>query len=96
MPCAVDKNGIQPIRIGRIPPHLAALMQTNVNVQALMVEAVLKGDPRFIHYAAMVDPHTSAELDLDQISALVNDLLAAHGEWIPEALRPGATKSKAA
>jgi alpha-galactosidase len=96
VPCAVDKNGIQPIRIGRLPSHLAALMQTNVNVQALTVEAVLKGDPRFLHYAAMLDPHTSAELDLDQISALVEDLLAAHGEWIPEALRPGAARSKAA
>lgn len=93
VPCLVDKNGIQPVRIGRIPSHLAALMQTNINVQALTVEAVLKGDPRFIHHAAMLDPHTSAELDLDQISALVDDLLAAHGEWIPEALRPG---SKAA
>jgi len=93
VPCVVDKNGIQPVRIGRIPSHLAALMQTNINVQALTVEAVLKGDPRFIHHAAMLDPHTSAELDLDQISALVDDLLAAHGEWIPEALRPG---SKAA
>ena len=96
VPCAVDKNGIQPIRIGRLPSHLAALMQTNVNVQALTVEAVLKGDPRFLHYAAMLDPHTSAELDLDQISALVEDLLAAHGEWIPEALRPSAARSKAA
>jgi alpha-galactosidase len=93
VPCVVDKNGIKPVRIGRIPSHLAALMQTNINVQALTVEAVLKGDPRFIHHAAMLDPHTSAELDLDQISALVDDLLAAHGEWIPEALRPG---SKAA
>ena len=96
VPCAVDKNGIQPIRIGRLPSHLAALMQTNVNVQALTVEAILKGDPRFLHYAAMLDPHTSAELDLDQISALVEDLLAAHGEWIPEALRPGTARSKAA
>ena len=96
VPCAVDKNGIQPIRIGRLPSHLAALMQTNVNVQALTVEAVLKGDPRFLHYAAMLDPHTSAELDLDQISALVEDLLAAHGEWIPEALRPRTARSKAA
>ena len=96
VPCVVDKNGIQPVRIGRIPSHLAALMQTNVNVQELTVEAVLKGDPRLIHYAAMVDPHTSAELDLDQISALINDLLAAHAEWIPEALRPGETRSKAA
>ena len=96
VPCVVDKNGIQPVRIGRIPSHLAALMQTNINVQALTVEAILKGDPRFLHHAAMLDPHTSAELDLDQISALVDDLLAAHGEWIPEALRPGAKRSKAA
>lgn len=96
VPCVVDKNGIQPVRIGRIPSHLAALMQTNINVQALTVEAILKGNPRFLHHAAMLDPHTSAELDLDQISALVDDLLAAHGEWIPEALRPVSTRSKAA
>ena len=96
VPCVVDKNGIQPVRVGRIPSHLAALMQTNVNVQALTVEGVLKGDPSFIHHAAMLDPHTSAELDLDQISALVDELLAAHGEWVPEALRPGAKRPKAA
>ena len=96
VPCVVDKNGVQPVRIGRIPSQLAALMQTNINVQALTVEAVLKGDPQLIHHAAMLDPHTAAELDLDQISSLVDDLLAAHGEWIPEALRPGSQKSKAA
>ena len=96
VPCVVDKNGVQPVRIGRIPSQLAALMQTNINVQALTVEAVLKGDPELIHHAAMLDPHTAAELDLDQISSLVDDLLAAHGEWIPETLRPGSQKSKAA
>ncbi len=96
VPCVVDKNGVQPVRIGRIPSQLAALMQTNINVQALTVEAVLKGDPDLIHHAAMLDPHTAAELDLDQISSLVDDLLAAHGEWIPETLRPGSQKSKAA
>jgi alpha-galactosidase len=96
VPCVVDKNGIQPVRIGRIPSQLAALMQTNINVQALTVEAILKGDPQYLHQAAMFDPHTSAELDLDQISALVDDLLAAHGEWIPAALRPKPGKAKAA
>jgi alpha-galactosidase len=80
---------VQPIRIGRIPSHLAALMQTNINVQALTVEAVLQQNPERIYQAAMLDPHTAAELDLDQIWALVNDLLAAHGEWIPEKLRSG-------
>jgi alpha-galactosidase len=96
VPCVVDKNGVQPVRIGRIPSQLAALMQTNINVQALTVEGILKGDPELIHHAAMLDPHTSAELDLDQISSLVDDLLAAHGEWIPKALRPGTKKSKKA
>ena len=96
VPCVVDKNGVQPVRIGRIPSQLAALMQTNINVQALTVEGILKGDRNLIHHAAMLDPHTAAELDLDQISSLVEELLAAHGEWIPEALRPGSKKSKAA
>jgi alpha-galactosidase len=88
VPCVVDKNGVQPVRIGRIPSHLAALMQTNINVQALTVEAVLQQNPERIYQAAMLDPHTAAELDLDQIWELVTDLLAAHGEWIPEKLRP--------
>ena len=92
VPCLVDKNGVQPVRIGRIPSQLAALMQSNINVQALTVEAVLQQNPERIYQAAMLDPHTAAELDLDQIWALVNDLLAAHGDYIPEALRPGRKK----
>ena len=87
VPCLVDKNGIQPVEIGRIPTHLAALMQTNVNVQVLTVEAILNRDPERIYHAAMLDPHTAAELDLDQIWSLVDDLLAAHGDWIPQYLR---------
>jgi alpha-galactosidase len=87
VPCAVDKNGVQPVHIGKIPVQLAALMQTNINVQALTVEAILKQDPKLIYHAAMLDPHTAAELDLDQIWSLVGDLIAAHGEWIPHSLR---------
>jgi alpha-galactosidase len=83
VPCLVDKNGIQAIRIGAIPPHLAALMQTNINVQSLTVEALLTGNREHIYHATMLDPHTSAELDLDQIWNLVDDLLAAHKEWLP-------------
>ena len=90
VPCLVDRNGVQPIGLGRLPPHLAALMQTNINVQSLTVEALLTGNRDHIYHAAMLDPHTAAELDLDQIWKLVDDLLAAHGEWIPEALRPPA------
>ncbi|MDP9373051.1 MAG: alpha-glucosidase/alpha-galactosidase [Chloroflexota bacterium] len=83
VPCLVDKNGIQPTRVGGLPPQLAALMQTNINVQALTVEAALTGKREHVYHAAMLDPHTAAELDLEQIGALVDDLIAAHGEWLP-------------
>lgn len=83
IPCLVDKNGIQPTRIGSLPPHLAALMQTNINVHALTVEATLTQRRDHIYHAAMLDPHTAAELDLDQIYALVDDLIEAHGDWLP-------------
>ena len=84
VPCLVDKNGIQPVRVGALPPHLAALMQTNINVQTLTVEAVLTQKREHLYHAAMLDPHTAAELDLDQIWRLVDDLIDAHGDWVPE------------
>ncbi len=87
VPCLVDKNGVQPTRIGSLPPQLAAMMQTNINVQALTVEAVLSGKREHVYHAAMLDPHTAAELDLDHIWSLVDELLEAHGDWIPEPLR---------
>ncbi len=84
VPVLVDKSGLQPTKIGALPPHLAALMQTNVNVQSLAVEAALTGKREHIYHAAMLDPHTAAELSLDQIWALVDDLIAAHEGWLPE------------
>lgn len=84
VPCLVDKSGIQPTKIGTIPPQLAAMMQTNVNVQSLVVEAALTRKRDHIYHAAMMDPHTAAELDLAQITSLVDDLIAAHGDWLPE------------
>jgi alpha-galactosidase len=84
VPCLVDQNGVQPTRIGSLPPHLAALMQTNINVQELTVQAALTGKRDHIYHAAMLDPHTAAELSLDQIWQLVDDLIEAHGEWLPE------------
>jgi alpha-galactosidase len=83
VPCLVDKNGLQPTKVGALPPQLAALMQTNINVQSLTVEAALTGKREHIYHAAMLDPHTSAELDLDQIWNLVDDLIEAHGDWLP-------------
>lgn len=87
VPCLVNKQGIQPTRIGRIPPQLAALMQTNINVQGLTVEALTTGKREHIYHAAMLDPHTSAELDLDQIWALTDALLEQHGDFIPASLQ---------
>jgi alpha-galactosidase/6-phospho-beta-glucosidase family protein len=63
--------------------YLAALMQTNINVQRLTVEAALTGNREHIYHAAMLDPHTAAELDLDQTWSLVDELIEAHGSWLP-------------
>lgn len=83
VPCLVDKNGIQPTKVGALPPQLAAVMQTQVNVQGLTVEAALTRKREHIYHAAMMDPHTAAELDLEQIWNLVDDLIEAHGDWLP-------------
>ena len=87
VPCLVDGNGVQPTAVGSLPPQLAALMQTNVNVQALTVEALVTGNREHVYHAAMLDPHTAAELSLDQIWSMVDELLDAHGDSIPEPLR---------
>ena len=84
VPCLVDANGIQPTRVGALPPQLTALMRSQVNVQELTVRALVDENPDHIRHAAMMDPHTAAELDLDQISDLVDQLCAAHGKWLPE------------
>ena len=83
VPCLVDANGVQPMHVGELPPHLAALMQTNINVQSLTVEAALTRSREHVYHAAMLDPHTAAELDLEQIWNLVDDLLEAHAEFLP-------------
>ncbi len=87
VPCLVDHNGVQPTRIGKLPVQLAALMRTNVNVQELVVEAVLKQKREHVYHAAMLDPHTAAVLDIEQIYAMVDELLIAHRPYLPEFLR---------
>jgi alpha-galactosidase len=83
VPCVASAGGIEPQAVGALPRHLAALMQTQVNVQGLTVEAALTGRREPVYHAAMLDPHTAAELSLDEICQLVDDLLEAHGDWIP-------------
>jgi alpha-galactosidase len=80
VPCVADARGITPEPVGALPTHLAALMQTNVNVQALAVEAALTGSRDAAKHAAMLDPHTAAELPLDEIAALMDELIDCHDE----------------
>jgi alpha-galactosidase len=83
VPCLVDRSGVQPTMIGALPVQLTALIRTNVNVQELTVAAIVNEKREHIYHAAMMDPHTGAELDLDQIWRLTDDLLRAHKGWLP-------------
>ena len=83
VPCMVDSNGIQPTGIGALPPQLAAMMKTNINVQELTVAALTEENREHIFHAAMFDPHTAAELDVRQIRAMTEEMLAAHRDWLP-------------
>ena len=80
VPCVADRGGITPQPVGALPPQLAALIRTNVNVQELTVEAALTASRDHVYHAAMVDPHTAAELSLGQIHELVDRLLEAHSQ----------------
>ncbi|HEV7346037.1 MAG TPA: alpha-glucosidase/alpha-galactosidase [Devosia sp.] len=95
VPCLVDDNGLQPTYIGELPPQLTALIRTNINVQELTVRALMEENREHIYHAAMMDPHTAAELDLEQIWNLVDDLTEAHGSMLPEWAR-GSKKQRVA
>ena len=84
VPCLVDSSGISPCYVGCLPEHLAALNRTNINVQLLTIEAAVTLKKENIYYAALLDPHTSAELTIDEIKALCDDLIEAHGDWLPK------------
>ncbi len=83
VPCLVDRNGVQGCYVGRLPEQCAALNRTNINVQLLTIEAALTGRKDAIYQAAMLDPHTAAELPIDKIKALCDALIAAHGDYLP-------------
>ena len=82
--CLVDKNGVQGTYVGDLPEQCAALNRTNINTQLLTLEAAFTGKKEHIYHAAMLDPHTSAELSIDDIRALCDDLIKAHGTWLPK------------
>ncbi len=81
--CLVDRNGVQGTVVGDLPEQLAALNRTNINVQILTVEAAATGKREHIYQAAMLDPHTAAELTLDEIVSMCDELIEAHGKMMP-------------
>ncbi|EGG36347.1 alpha-glucosidase/alpha-galactosidase [Paenibacillus sp. HGF5] len=84
VPCLVDASGVTPTYVGDLPPQCAALNRTNINTQLLTLEAAATGKKEHIYHAAMLDPHTAAELSMDDIKSLCDDLIEAHGDWLPK------------
>lgn len=84
VPCLVDRSGITPCHIGELPLQLAAMNITNINPQLLTIEAARTHSKETLYQAAMMDPHTAAELSIDDIVSMCDDLLEAHKDWLPE------------
>lgn len=83
VPCKIDSNGIVPQKIGKLPEHLLALMRTNINVQILTAEAALTKKKEHIYHAALLDPLTASNLSIDEIYSMVDELIEAHGNYLP-------------
>ena len=84
VPCLIDSNGIQGCYVGALPEQLAALNRTNINVHLLTIEAAITGKKEHIYHAAMLDPHTRAELTLDEIRNMCDEMIEAHGDMMPK------------
>lgn len=84
VPCLVDRNGISPCYVGALPQQLAAINRNSINVHLLTLEAAFTQKKDYIYMAAMLDPHTAAELTIDEIRAMCDDLIEAHGNWLPK------------
>ena len=84
VPVLVDRNGFNPCYVEDLPEQCAALNRTNINVQLLTIKAAETLQKSYIYQAAMMDPHTSSELSIDDIKALCDDLIEAHGDWLPK------------
>jgi alpha-galactosidase len=84
VPCLVDRNGVTPTYVGDLPEQLAALNRTNINPQLLSIEAAVSGDREKVYQAALLDPHTAAELSIDDIVDLCDALIDIHNGWLPQ------------
>ncbi|MBM7542044.1 alpha-glucosidase/alpha-galactosidase [Amphibacillus cookii] len=83
VPCLVDASGVSPTYVGALPEQLAALNRTNINTQLLTIEAAKTLKKEKIYQAALLDPHTAAELSIDDIISLCDNLIETHGDWLP-------------
>ena len=84
VPCLIDGKGIHPCHVGKLPVQLAAMNQTNINAQLLTINAAVTKKREDIYMAAMLEPHTAAELSIDDIKAMVDELIEAHGEYMKD------------
>ena len=84
VPCLVDRNGVQGTFVGALPTQCAAMNMTNINVQLLTIEAALQQRKDRIYQAALLDPHTAAELPAEKIIKLCDALIEAHGDMLPK------------
>ena len=84
VPCLVDAYGVHGCHVGALPVQCAAMNMTNINVQLLTIEAAVTRKRDHIYQAAMLDPHTGSELDIDTIKKMVDDLIDAHGDYLPQ------------
>ncbi len=84
VPCLVNGYGVHPCHVGSLPVQCAAMNMTNINVQLLTIEAARTRKLEHIYQAAMLDPHTGSELDIDTIKKMVDDLIVAHGDYLPK------------
>ncbi|MBE6773635.1 MAG: alpha-glucosidase/alpha-galactosidase [Ruminococcaceae bacterium] len=84
VPCLVDGSGITPCKVGSLPLQLAAMNSSNIYAQLLTIEAAVTGKKQYIYNAAMMDPHTGAELNIEDIHKMVDELIEAHGDWMPD------------
>ena len=82
VPCLVDGTGVHPCWVGRLPVQLAAMNQTNINVQLMTIEAAVTKDKDDIYRSAMLDPHTAGELSIDDIVSMCDELIEAHGPFM--------------
>ena len=82
VPCLVDGLGIHPTYVGKLPPVLAAMNMTNINTQLLTIEAARTRKKEDILRAVMLDPHAAAELSIDDMAKMVDELLEAHGPYM--------------